>query len=48
MRWSKSGARLLLQARTRVLNGALGTKFRFWHPGLDAANTDQGMKKAAA
>ncbi|MCB9945942.1 MAG: AAA family ATPase [Geminicoccaceae bacterium] len=34
MRWSKRGAHLLLQTRTRVLDGTLRTKFEEWYPGL--------------
>jgi len=36
MRWSKRGAHLLLQVRTRVLNGDLRNTFRNWYPGLQA------------
>ncbi len=49
MRWSKSGAHLLLQIRTRVLDGTLRTKFQSWHPGLfNAANTDREIEPVAA
>ena len=49
MRWSKSGAHLLLQTRTRVLDGTLRTKFQSWHPGLfNAANTDREIERGAA
>ena len=49
MRWSKSGAHLLLQTRTRVLDGTLRTKFQSWYPGLfNAANSNQEMERAAA
>lgn len=34
MRWSKRGAHLLLQTRTRVLDGTLRIKFEEWYPGL--------------
>lgn len=34
MRWSKRGAHLMLQTRTRVLDGTLRTKFEQWHPAL--------------
>jgi hypothetical protein len=34
MRWSPRGAHLLLQARTRVLNGDLAGDFHRWHPGF--------------
>ncbi len=49
MRWSKSGAHLMLQTRTRVLDGTLGTKFQSWYPGLfNAANSNQAMERTAA
>ena len=49
MRWSKSGAHLLLQTRTRVLDGTLRTRFQSWHPGLfNAANTDREIEPVAA
>jgi hypothetical protein len=38
MRWSKRGAHLLLQVRTRVLNGDLRNTFRNWHPGMEATS----------
>ena len=34
MRWSKRGAHLMLQTRTRVLDGTLRAKFQSWYPGL--------------
>ena len=34
MRWSKGGAHLMLQARTRTLDGTLRGKFEQWYPGL--------------
>ena len=34
MRWSKPGAHLMLQTRTRVLDDTLRTKFQSWYPGL--------------
>ena len=39
MRWSKKGAHLLLQTRTRALDGTLRAKFESWYPGL-AVNSD--------
>ena len=36
MRWSKRGAHLLLQVRTRVLNDDLRNTFCNWYPGLEA------------
>jgi hypothetical protein len=46
MQWSPKGAHLLLQMRTRVLNGELEQTFRNWHPGFRAAN-DEKLKKVA-
>jgi hypothetical protein len=37
MRWTKRGAHLLLQLRTRVLNGDLRNTFRNWYPAMKAA-----------
>jgi hypothetical protein len=34
MQWSKRGAHLLLQIRTRVLNGEWEATFRTWYPGF--------------
>jgi hypothetical protein len=36
MRWSQRGAHLLLQIRTRVLNGEWEAVFRRWYPGFRA------------
>lgn len=36
MRWSQRGAHLLLQIRTRVLNGEWEDVFRRWYPGFRA------------
>jgi hypothetical protein len=36
MQWSKRGAHLLLQIRTRVLNGEWEDTFRTWYPGFRA------------
>ncbi|OTE95853.1 hypothetical protein BCS42_14620 [Crenothrix sp. D3] len=46
MQWSPKGAHLLLQMRTRVLNGELEQTFRNWHPSFRAVN-DEKIKKAA-
>jgi len=43
MRWSKPGAHLLLQTRTRALDGTLRDKFEQWYPGL---KTGHGTGKA--
>ncbi len=34
MQWTERGAHLLLQARTRVLNDELDSKFEQWYPGF--------------
>jgi hypothetical protein len=39
MRWSQWGAHLLLQIRTRVLNGDWEDTFRRWYPGFRADAT---------
>lgn len=44
MRWSKRGAHLMLQTRTRTLDGTLRQKFEHWYPGMKA---DAGDKMAA-
>lgn len=36
MRWSKRGAHLMLQTRTRTLDGTLRAKFEHWYPGMNA------------
>ncbi len=36
MKWSQRGAHLLLQIRTRVLNGEWEETFRQWYPGFRA------------
>jgi len=37
MRWSKRGAHLMLQTRTRTLDGTLRPKFEQWYPGMKPA-----------
>ncbi len=37
MQWTQAGAHLLLQTRTRVLNGDLEKVFERWYPGVQAA-----------
>jgi len=46
MQWSPKGAHLLLQMRTRVLNGELEQTFRDWHPGFRVGG-DEKLKVAA-
>jgi hypothetical protein len=42
MRWSRRGAHLLLQTRTRALDGSLRATFEHWYPGLmNDNNRDQ-------
>lgn len=38
MRWSKAGAHLMLQTRTRTLDGTLRDKFEQWYPGMKDSN----------
>ena len=47
MQWTKKGAHLLLQTRTRVLNGELGAKFEQWYPGFKAQNDNEDVELAA-
>ncbi len=47
MRWSPRGAHLLLQVRTRVLNGDLTADFRRWYPGLTDPRAAQPTTPAA-
>ena len=47
MQWSARGAHLLLQTRTRVLDGTLRATFVRWYPGL-AANDEDGATPASA
>ncbi|MEV2275687.1 ISKra4 family transposase [Nocardiopsis sp. NPDC049922] len=43
MRWSPRGAHLLLQVRTRVLNGDLADDFARWYPGFAPPEQDVGL-----
>lgn len=45
MRWSRRGAHLLLQVRTRVLNEELRDKFNAWYPGL-VGNSEEPARAA--
>jgi hypothetical protein len=47
MQWSKKGAHLLLQTRTRTLDGTLRDLFTTWYPAM-AANDAQPTSLAAA
>ncbi len=49
MQWSKSGAHLMLQVRTRVLDSTLRSRLQSWHPGLfNPANSNQAMDRMVA
>ena len=48
MQWTKRGAHLLLQIRTRVLDGTLRPLFERWYPGLANDNVPAGQAAAAA
>jgi len=41
MRWSKTGAHLMLQTRTRTLDGTLRQKFEQWYPGMKTKSEDR-------
>jgi hypothetical protein len=45
MQWSKQGAHLLLQTRTKALDGTLRDLFTTWYP---AANNNQVLALATA
>ncbi|MDD2862606.1 MAG: ISKra4 family transposase [Acidiphilium sp.] len=46
MQWTRGGAHLLLQTRTRTLDGTLRSTFERWHPGM--ANDNGGHADHAA
>ena len=48
MQWTKRGAHLLLQTRTRTLDGTLRPLFERWYPGLANDNGDEAAQAAAA
>jgi hypothetical protein len=48
MQWTPRGAHLLLQMRTRALDGTLRPLFERWHPGLAANHTAAEPECAAA
>lgn len=41
VRWTRRGAHLLLQVRTRVLDDTLTTTFQRWYPGMETSNFQQ-------
>ncbi len=47
MQWTKRGAHLLLQTRTRTLDGTLRSMFERWHPGLATDDTTDTSAAAA-
>ena len=47
MQWTKRGAHLLLQTRTRALDGTLRPLFEGWYPGLANNNATNGQQAAA-
>ena len=48
MQWTKRGAHLLLQTRTRTLDGTLRPLFEKWYPGLANDNSPAAAQIAAA
>jgi hypothetical protein len=47
MQWTPRGAHLLLQTRTRALDGTLRPLFEYWYPGLANDNRKQATQAAA-
>ncbi|MXQ10471.1 ISKra4 family transposase [Microvirga makkahensis] len=47
MQWSRRGAHLLLQTRTRTLDGSLRAAFEHWYPSM-ANDNNRGHKRVAA
>jgi hypothetical protein len=47
MQWSRHGAHLLLQTRTRALDGSLRATFERWYPGM-MNDSNQDQSRAAA
>jgi hypothetical protein len=48
MQWTKRGAHLLLQTRTRTLDGTFRPLFERWYPGLANDNADSAAQAVAA
>lgn len=48
MQWTRRGAHLLLQTRTRALDGTLRPLFERWYPGLANDNPARASQAAAA
>jgi hypothetical protein len=47
MQWSRRGAHLLLQTRTRTLDGSLRAAFEHWYPGMMNDNNKDQSRAAA-
>jgi hypothetical protein len=47
MQWSRRGAHLLLQTRTRALDGSLRATFEHWYPGMVNDNVSRDSQAAA-
>jgi hypothetical protein len=45
MRWTRRGAHLLLQLRTRVLDDTLLATFQRWYPGMEADESHQDLRR---
>jgi len=48
MQWTRRGAHLLLQTRTKTLDGTLRSTFERWYPGLANENFDRAIQAEAA
>jgi len=48
MRWTRRGAHLLLQIRTRVLDDTLPATFQRWYPGMETSESPQEPALAAS
>ena len=48
MQWTKRGTHLLLQTRTRALDGTLRPLFEKWYPGLANDNSTEAARAVAA
>ena len=48
MQWTRRGAHLLLQTRTRALDGTLRSTFEHWFPGLANDNAGRVIQGEAA
>jgi hypothetical protein len=48
MRWTPEGAHLLLQVRTRTLDGVLRADFIRWYPGMKIEEEKERVQEKAA